>query len=80
MEAMVVEFDTFDSRPSFLLNGDVGTGCLRVAFQQVSSCTSLLFLCVQGRCNLRDHGASPIFSWLRRVSLILISSFSGGRM
>ena len=33
MEAMVVEFDTFDSHPPFLLNGDVGTGCLRVAFQ-----------------------------------------------
>ena len=36
MEAMVVEFDTLDSHPPFLLNGDVGTGCLRVAFQQVS--------------------------------------------
>ena len=33
MEAMVVEFDTFDSHPPFLLNGDVGTGCLRVAFR-----------------------------------------------
>ena len=61
MEAMVVELDTFDSHPPFLLNGDVGTGCLRVVFQQVSPCTSLLFLCAQGRCSLRDHGAFSIF-------------------
>ncbi len=31
-KAMVVDFDTFDSHPPFLLNGDVGTGCLRVCF------------------------------------------------
>ena len=61
MEAMVVEFDTFDSHPSFLLNWDVGTGCSRGVFQQVSPCTSLLSLCVQGRCNLRDHGTSLFF-------------------
>ena len=61
MEAMVVEFDTFDSHPPFLLNGDVGTGCSRGVFQQVSPCTSLLSLCVQGRCNLRDHGTSLFF-------------------
>ena len=78
MEAMVVEFDTFDSHPSFLLNGDVGTGCLRVAFQQVSPCTSLLFLCVQGRYNLRDHGASLFFhDWGECPSSGLLF---GGRM
>ena len=46
MEAMVVEFDTLDSHPSFLLNGDVGTGCSRVDFQQVFSlCTPAFPLC-----------------------------------
>ena len=79
-EAMVDDFNTFDSHPPFLLNGDVGTGCLRVAFQQVSPCTSLLSLCVQGRRNLRDHGTSLFLSRFGRVPLILASLLFGGRM
>ena len=59
MEAMVVEFDTFDSHPFVPTQWGLRDS---VVFQQVSPCTSLLSLCVQGRCNLRDHGVFPIFS------------------
>ena len=73
MEALVVEFDTFDSHPPFLLNGDVGAGCLRVDFQQVSPCTSLIFLCVQGHCSLRDHGGFLYLSMIGESALLLTS-------
>ena len=57
MEAMVVEqFDTFESHLPSLLNGDGGTGCSRVTFQQGFSLYTPAFLRVQGRYNLRDHG------------------------